>query len=152
MACFLLSLFQGHAQAPKGKLIYCSYACNGHAGQGKNYCELIADVGTTPQVVVSLYNDCFYREAVKKTFDVTEKDVEELQMLLAKLKVYELDGYRHEEDLEGGATYRIYQEYATGEKVNAVWCGHKIRMQAKAAYYRIEQFFEPWRKQVDQKE
>lgn len=153
MLSFLLSLFQGYAQdAPKGKLIYCSYACERHAGQGKSYCELIADVGTTPQIVVSLYNDCFYREAVKKTFDVTDQDVEKLQMLLAKLKVYQLNGYKHDEALDGGATYRIYQEYATGEKINAVWSGHKIKPEAKAAYYRIEQFFEPWRQQVEVKD
>ena len=38
------------AKAPKGKLIYCSYARTGMAGLGKDYCELIADPGTEPKV------------------------------------------------------------------------------------------------------
>ena len=66
-------------EAPKGKLIYCSYSKNGHAGLGKDYCALIADEGKEPQIVVSLYNDCHYREAVKKTFPVTTAEVEKLQ-------------------------------------------------------------------------
>ena len=129
-------------EAPKGKLIYCSYACDRHAGQGKDYCELIADVGKQPQVVVSLYNNCHWRDAVKKTFDVKEQDVERMQQLLAELQVYKLNGYKHDEVLEGGATYRIYQE-------NAVWNGHDIKPEALAAYNAIKNFFAQWREKVD---
>lgn len=71
MSALLMTCMDSFAQeepvAPRGKLIYCSYASDRHAGQGKSYCELIADVGKRPQVVVSLYNNCFYREAVHKT-------------------------------------------------------------------------------------
>lgn len=151
----LLMSMSGSAQdkeAPKGKLIYCSYACDRHAGLGKSYCELIADFGKRPQVVVSLYNNCHYRDAVKKTFDVKEQDVERMQQLLADLKVYLLDGYQHDEQLEGGATYRIYQEYSSGTNINAVWSGHEIKPEAMAAYAAIERFFAPWREQVDVKE
>ncbi len=139
-------------EAPKGKLIYCSYACDRHAGLGKSYCELIADIGKRPQVVVSLYNNCHYRDAVNKTFDVKEQDVEQMQQLLVDLKVYQLDGYQHDEQLEGGAAYRIYQEYASGTHINVVWSGHDIKPEALAAYAAIEQFFAPWREQVDVKE
>ncbi len=139
-------------EAPKGKLIYCSYACDRNAGLGKSYCELIADIGKRPQVVVSLYNKCHYRDAVNKTFDVKEQDVERMQQLLADLKVYQLDGYQHDEQLEGGAAYRIYMEYASGTHINAVWSGHEIKPEAEAAYAAIERFFAPWREQVDVKE
>ncbi len=47
LSVLLMTTMSGLAQdktAPKGKLIYCSYARNGHAGQGKDYCELIAAV------------------------------------------------------------------------------------------------------------
>ena len=61
----LLMAMTGFSQeAPKGKLIYCSYSCNRHAGLGKSYCELIADEGKEPQIVVSLYNDCHFRDAL----------------------------------------------------------------------------------------
>lgn len=142
-------------EAPKGKLIYCSYSKNGHAGLGKSYCELIADEGKEPQIVVSLYNDCHFRDAVKKTFTVTAAEVEKMRQLLEKGEVYKLDGYNHDEQLEGGATYRIYQEYlfeGTVIKVNATWSGHEIKPEAMSAYAMIENFFDPWREQVETKD
>lgn len=139
-----MNSFAQDNEAPKGKLIYCSYACDRHAGQGKDYCELIADVGKQPQVVVSLYNNCHWRDAVKKTFDVKEQDVERMQQLLAELQVYKLNGYKYDEYLEGGATYRIYQEYTSGTNINAVWSGHNIKPEARAAYNAIEKFFAPF--------
>ena len=144
-----MNSFAQDNEAPKGKLIYCSYACDRHAGQGKDYCELIADVGKQPQVVVSLYNNCHWRDAVKKTFDVKEQDVERMQQLLAELQVYKLNGYKHDEVLEGGATYRIYQEYTSGTNINAVWNGHDIKPEALAAYNAIKNFFAQWREKVD---
>ena len=120
MSALLMTCMDSFAQeepvAPKGKLIYCSYASDRHAGQGKSYCELIADVGKRPQVVVSLYNK---------------------------------NGYKHNETLEGGTTYRIYMEYVSGEKVNAVWNGHHVKAEAASAYAAIERFFTPWREKVD---
>lgn len=139
-------------EAPKGKLIYCSYSCNRHAGLGKSYCELVADEGKEPKIIVSLYNDCHYRDAVKKTFPVTAAEVEKMQQILEKEKVYLVNGYSHDEMLEGGATYRIYQEYLFEGKVrsiNATWSGHNIKPKAAAAYAVIERFFAPWREQVD---
>lgn len=152
----LLMAMTGFSQgAPKGKLIYCSYSCNRHAGLGKSYCELIADEGKEPQIVVSLYNDCHFRDAVKKTFPVTTAEVEKLQQILENGQVYKLNGYHHDEALEGGATYRIYQEYLSDgnvTKVDADWFGHNIKPEAAAAYAAIERFFAPWREQVDKEE
>ena len=149
----LMMTMTGFSQdAPKGKLIYSSYSCNRHAGLGKSYCELIADEGKTPQVVVSLYNDCHYRDAVKKTFPVTAAEVEKMRQLLEQQEVYKLNGYRHDEQLEGGATYRLYQEYLFEGKVikyEASWSGHDIKAEALSAYHFIENFFDPWREQVD---
>ena len=48
--------------APKGQLVYCSYACTGAAGLGKDYCELIADVDSVPRVVVVLGEGTRYKD------------------------------------------------------------------------------------------
>lgn len=47
--------------APKGQLVYCSYACTGAAGLGKDYCELIANVDSVPRVVVVLGDGTAFR-------------------------------------------------------------------------------------------
>lgn len=155
MSALLMTMNSFAQEAPKGKLIYCSYSKKGHAGLGKDYCALIADEGKEPQIEVSLYNDCHFRDAVKKTFPVTAAEVEKLQQMLEKTQVYKLNGYHHDEALEGGATYRIYQEYLSDGKVtevNADWFGHEIKPEALAAYAMIERFFDPWRNQVEKEE
>ena len=131
---------------PKGKLIYCSYSCTGVAGLGKDYCELIADPGADPKVVVVLNqgNDLDPGE-IRAEYPVDAAVVDSLQAKLSEMKVYRLNGYDHEEDMTGGSIYRIYQEYDSGDKVNARWYGHDIKENARAAYAAIERFFEPWR-------
>ena len=68
--------------------------------------------------------------------------------MLADAKVYTLNGYSVEEHMNGGTTYRIYQEYDSGEKINAHWYGHDIKPEARSAYHMIESFFQPWRSQA----
>ena len=141
----------GHSPAqPKGKLIYCSYSESRAAGLGKSYCELIADPGTQPRVVVRLKQDCRLEDVLPMNADITVDPavVEELQKQLESHKVYKLNGYNYDEVLDGGTTHRIYMEYDSGEKVNAQWCGHKVKDEAWAAYWLIEKFFEPWRAQA----
>ena len=116
---------------PKGKLVYCSYSCTGVAGLGKDYCELIADPGE-----------------IRAEYTVDAAVVDSMQTKLSEMKVYRLNGYDHEEDMTGGHIYRIYQEYDSGDKVNARWYGHDIKEDARAAYAAIERFFEPWRKRA----
>lgn len=138
------------AQAPLGKLVYCSYSCTGAAGLGKDFCELVADPGEEPKVVVALHlGNHFGDPEIRKEYPVTADVVDSLQALLSGAEVYKLNGYSVEEDMTGGYVYRIYQEYDSGEKINARWYGHDIKAEALAAYAMIERFFEPWRTQAD---
>ena len=133
--------------APKGELIYCSFSQTRHGGLGKDYCELIADPGVKPQVKVRMNvgNDIEGEDASRKgDFDVKASVVKDLQGQLAEAKVYTLNGYFLDEQLCGGATYRIYMEYSSGEKVNASWFGHDVKPEAWEAYALIEKFFQPW--------
>lgn len=138
------------AQAPQGQLVYCSYACTGAAGLGKDYCELIADPGTAPKVVVALnVGNRFGDPEVHAEYSVEQAVVDSLAAMLADAKVYELNGYNVDEAITGGHSYRIYQEYSSGEKINARWYGHGIKDEAWAAYYMIEAFFKPWREKAE---
>lgn len=69
--------------------------------------------------------------------------------MLKEAKVYKLDGYRLEEPISGGHSYRIYQEYSSGDKVDARWYGNKIKNSAISAYDLIEYFFKPWRDRAE---
>ena len=142
---FLASGLCCSAQAPKGKLTYCSYSCTGAAGLGKDYCELIADPGKTPKVVVVLdFGNRFGNPVINAEYAVGQDVVDSMQAMLESAKVYELNGYSVEEHMAGGHTYRIYQEYDSGEKINARWYGHNIKQEAWSAYHMIANFFKPW--------
>ncbi|MBQ9659706.1 MAG: hypothetical protein IJV37_00370 [Bacteroidales bacterium] len=137
-------------RAPKGKLTYCSYAESGSAGLGKDYCELIADPGTTPKVVVALHiGNRFQDPEIRREFPVDAAVVDSLQNLLSERKVYKLNGYHLDEPITGGYAHRIYQEYDSGDKVEAKWYGHKVKDAAWSAYHMIEAFFAPWRERAE---
>ncbi len=137
------------AQAPKGKLTYCSYSSTGAAGLGKDYCELIADPGKAPKVVVALnLGNRFNDPEIHAEYPIGQEAVDSLAKLLAEAKVYKLNGYNIEEAITGGHSYRIYQEYSSGEKINARWYGLHVKQKAWAAYRMIEAFFAPWRTQA----
>lgn len=137
------------AKAPKGKLTYCSYARSGSAGLGKDYCELIADPGNTPKVVVALrIGNRFNDPEIHAEYPVGPEVVDSLRTLLEAKKVYKLSGYRLDEPITGGFAYRIYQEYDSGEKVDARWYGSHVKDAAIAAYNMIERFFAPWREEA----
>jgi hypothetical protein len=141
------------AHVPRGRLIYCSYSCSGSAGLGKDYCELIADPGTTPRVVVALKIGNRFREPeIRAEYPVGQETVDSLQAMLAEAKVYKLDGYNLDEPISGGYAYRIYQEYDSGQKVNARWYGHNIQDKAWTAYHLIKAFFQPWVNQMPPQE
>lgn len=137
-------------RAPKGKLTYCSYSRSGGGAMSRDYCELIADKDSVAKVVVALdVGNRFGDPETHMEFPVGPEVVEALQAGLAERKVYKLNGYNHEEPITGGHAYRIYQEYDSGEKINARWYGNKVKKQASAAYDYLEFFFEPWRKQAE---
>lgn len=148
----ILGLFSGiFSHPPKGDLTYCSYARRGAAGLGADYCELIADAGTAPKVVVVLNEDNRFGDPViRQEYPVDKSVVDSLAQLLADHKVYFLNGYHVEEPMTGGHSYRIHMEYTSGDKVTAYWYGHNISDKAIAAYNLIERFFAPWRAQAAQ--
>ena len=134
---------------PKGDLVYCSYACRGAAGLGSNYCELIADPDSVPKVVVVMdEGNRFGDPEIHCTYPVDKSVVDSLSKLLSDNKVYQLNGYHLDEAICGGHSYRIYQEYSSGDKVNAFWYGHGVKDSAIAAYNLIEHFFAPWCKRA----
>ena len=145
MAIGFLGLSACQAKAPKGKLIYCSYAASGSAGLGKDYCELIADPGTQPFVRVVLHQgNRFGDPEIREEYPVSPEEITPLQEWLAGNKVYKLDGYNYEEPITGGYAHRIYMEYDSGDHVDARWYGSDIKDLAIKAYNYIEFFFRPW--------
>lgn len=131
--------------APGGKLIYCSCSETRAAGGGKSYYELIADPGMTPKVVAVINKDNhFDLPQGHFEFETERKTVEELHTELMKRELHELDGYNLEEDITGGAAYRIYLEYSSGEKVNIRWHGHGVPGKVLSAYNYLESFFSRW--------
>lgn len=123
------------------KLIYCSCAEN-HYGLpvgeiSKIYYELIADEGTEPQVVYAIVRGA---GPEKKKYVATAEDVSELQKILADMKVDDLNGYKVDERMTGGTSYRIYMEYSSGKKINATWFTHNPRQEAVIAYNTILRF------------
>ena len=145
---FLMSLLPCSscgAAAAKDTLIYCSYAKDGAAGLGLDYCELVADPGSTPKVVVVLdKNNRFQKPVTQKEFEVSEEDVARLAAALDEIKVRRLDGYHYVEPITGGYEYRIHVEYASGKNVSASWYGSKVKDSAIQAYNTIWHFFDPW--------
>lgn len=146
-----LNLSCSAQRAPAGKLIYCSYADTHAGGLGKDYCELIADEGTDPKVVVVLNRENHLRPGERRAeYTVEAADVERMQQGLAELKVHKLNGYRLEEAITGGTARRIYMEYSSGDKIDARWYGSRVKDSAITAYNFIRHFFEPWRARTEQ--
>ncbi|MBQ9187033.1 MAG: hypothetical protein IJ144_04305 [Prevotella sp.] len=146
LSCGMTAVAQ---EAPKGKLIYCSYSVSRPAGQGKSFCELVADEGIQPKVVVYLNRDSHFEEEKHQEFPVNEETVAEMQELLVQLKAYEQNGYKVDESIPGAATYRFYMEYSGGDKVNATWSAERPKPEAVSIYNAIERFFSKWRSQVE---
>lgn len=138
--------FSCGGQKPKGKLIYCSCSETRMAGLGKDYCELIADEGKLPKVVICLNaNNDLGEPEIKKEYPATSSDVEQIATLLQEAEVYKLNGYNKEEEMTGGASYRVYMEYSSGEKVDIHWYSHTPSEKARQAYNLIDRFFSKWR-------
>lgn len=131
-------------QTPKEKLIYCSYADEGVAQLGTNYCELVADIGTTPKVVVVKDKDCHFAEEKRGTYEINAATVAQLQEILERHDLDTINGYRAESYIEGGHEYRIHMEYDSGKKIHASWHTHEPMGSAVAAYDDIKHFFAPW--------
>ena len=96
--------FSCGGEKPKGKLIYCSCSETRMAGLGKDYCELIADEGKLPKVVICLNaNNDLGEPEIKKEYPATSSDVEQIATLLQEAEVYKLNGYNKDDEMTGGA-------------------------------------------------
>jgi hypothetical protein len=102
-----------------------------------SYYELVADEGTAPKVV---YCEDRGAEKTKTEYAASAEDVAELYDQLRAMGVDSLNGYQADEPMCGGKSYRIYMEFANGEKVNAQWYTHSPKQQAVRAYNAIEKF------------
>jgi len=128
---------------PKGKLIYCSYSKTRVAGQGKDYCEIINENGKCIVNVV-MNEDSEFSKPFKGQYEATEADIDRLHDIIMKEKIYELNGYRRNRHMNGGATYRIYMEFDSGEWIEAHWYTDRPKEKAVEAYDTISNFFSKW--------
>ena len=153
LCSFLLGLVHLNAQDnPKGKLTYCSYAREGLAALGTDYCELIADSTTQPRIVVVKNHNCHFAEREEHTYEVSPEVVAQMQELLEKVNLNKVNGYNKESNERGGHEYRFHIEYDSGVKIHASWHTHTPKAEAVSVYNMIEQFFAPWRNHVAVKE
>ncbi len=140
---FTISCHTGCAQkAPRGRLIYCSYSENRHAGLGKSYCELIADNLDSAKISARYDIDCHFAEETRKEVSVDAEAVAKLEELLKQQEVWKLDGYHKEELIDGGTTHRFHIEYSDGTKVTASWYAHSPKQAAQTAYNTIMLFLD----------
>jgi hypothetical protein len=143
LMAFTISCLTGCAQkAPTGRLIYCSYSENRHAGLGRSYCELIADNPDSAKISARYDIECRFAEETRKEVPVNAEEVAELEELLKQQKVWKLNGYHKEELMEGGTTHRIHIEYSDGRKVTASWYAHRPKEAAQIAYNTISFFLD----------
>ena len=96
------------ANGPKGKLIYCSYASVGAGAIGTEYCELIADPGTDPNVVVVIDADCHFADERRCEYPVDAAVVDSLD----KTPLDGIGVYLNEPKPDGGmvSTHNIMRE------------------------------------------
>ncbi|MBR6894028.1 MAG: hypothetical protein IKN15_12500 [Bacteroidaceae bacterium] len=134
---FFEQLLQENPAQPEAQLIYCSCAETpfGVPDRGKTYYELVADVGKAPKVIVC--TNAGMENETKKEYPVTETQVTNLQLMLQRMDVSDIDGYNQDDRLMGGSLYRVYMEYADGKKINATWQAEKPRSEAEKAYSTI---------------
>ncbi len=117
-------------------LIYASCAATHHGGLGKDYFEMIADPGVEPKVVAVHKFDT--PEYTKNEYSITAQDVKGVQEELYKVDLEKIRDYNRDDEMTGGTTYRVYMEFADGDKINATWFTHEPRKEAVQAYAIIE--------------
>ena len=151
IACLMLTTFAvawAQTPAPKGKLIYCSYANTRNDGWGRHFCELVNENGKTTVVVYE--NTREMSKPDERHYEVTADVADSLEKIIRDNKYYEIDGYKVFDSMMGGSTKRVYMEFDTGEHINAEWFAEKPNPQAVSAYAAIARFFLPWNDRAEQ--
>lgn len=132
---------------PEGRPIYCSYSVNRQAGQGKDFCEFIADQEDSIKVVVCLNANSHFEKQMRCEFvPIPKTYLTRLWNLLDELEPWKFDGYEETEEPEA-PIYRIFMEYSDGRECNARWSTFKPKPEVVKAYRAIEKFFSQWRNQ-----
>ena len=133
---------------PEGRPIYCSYSVSRPAGQGKDFCEFIADHEDSITVVVCLNANSDFEKQMRCEFTpIQESYLTRLWNLLDELEPWKFDGYEEMEEADGAPIYRIFIEYSDGRECNARWSTFKPKPDVVKAYHAIENFFSQWRNQ-----
>ena len=137
---------------PEGRPIYCSYSETRPAGQGKDFCEFIADQEDSIKVVVCLNANSHFEKQMRCEFiPIPKSKLTKLWNLLDELEPWKFDGYEEmgEEDgqEDGAPIYRIFMEYSDGRECNARWSIRNPKSDVVKAYQAIMQFFSEWRNQ-----
>lgn len=135
---------------PEGRPIYCSYSVTRPAGQGKDFCEFVADKEDSITVVVCLNaNSDFERQMRCEFIPIPRTKLIRLWNLLDDLKPWEFDGYEQLSEEDGAPIYRIFMEYSDGSEFNARWSIHNPKSNVIEAYHAIVNFFSEWRNQFE---
>lgn len=133
---------------PEGRPIYCSYSVTRPAGQGKDFCEFVADKEDSITVVVCLNaNSDFERQMRCEFIPIPRTKLIRLWNLLDDLKPWEFDGYEQLSEEDGAPIYRIFMEYSDGRECNARWSICDPKPNVVKAYDAIKNFFTEWRNQ-----
>jgi len=131
---------------PKGRPIYCSYSETRQAGQGKDFCEFIADHEDSIKIVVCLNANSHFEQQERCEFSpVPQSELTKLWNLLDELEPWKFDGYEEVEQEPESPVYRIFMEYSDGRECNARWSIQNPKADVVKAYHAIMQFFSAWR-------
>lgn len=135
---------------PKGRPIYCSYSVNRQAGQGKDFCEFVADQEDSIRVVVCLNANSDFEKQMRCEFvPIPKSKLTRLWHLLDELEPWKFDGYEETKQEPESPIFRIFMEYSDGSEFNARWSIHNPKSNVIKAYHAIESFFSEWRNQFE---
>lgn len=135
---------------PEGRPIYCSYSVTRPAGQGKDYCEFVADQEDSIRVVIVLNaNNDFERQRKCDYYPIPKTYLTRLWNLLDELEPWKFNNYEEYEEADGAPIYRIFMEYSDGREFNARWSTTRPKARVVRAYQAIENFFSQWRKMFE---
>ena len=135
-------------ERPKGRPIYCSYSVNRQAGQGKDFCEFIADQEDSIKVVVCLNANSDFEKQMRCEFiPIPKSKLTKLWNLLDELEPWDFEGYEQMSEEDGAPIYRIFMEYSDGREFNARWSISNPKSNVVKAYHAIMNFFSEWRNQ-----
>lgn len=134
---------------PEVHPIYCSYSETRPAGQGKDFCEFVADNVDSIKVVVCLNaNKDDERQMRCEFVPMPKSKLTKLWNLLDELEPWKYCDYEeYDENAPDLTTYRFFIEYGEGREYNARWRTRKPKSSVVKAYEAIKDFFTEWRNQ-----